>query len=205
MSRRLPADVYADLLAAGFSPSAAVTMTAIAGGESGYDTSGLGDTSIQTGQWGPSYGLYQIRTLRAETGKGTPRDIQWLAASPAHQAQAAYLISSGGSNFAPWTVYTTGRWQQFVAAAQDAARTVTTGSAGPWPTVGPDWAPWNWPSNAANAATSQALSGARNIALEGAVIVLGLALLGLGLARLVGPRAAAATVAAKAKIAGAVL
>lgn len=193
---RLPADVYADLVGAGFTPQAAVTMTAIAGGESGYDAAALGDTALQTDQWGPSFGLYQIRTLRSETGRGTPRDIQWLAASPANQAAAAYAISGGGGTFQPWTVYTSGRWRDFTAVAQSAAGgvrdVITTASPGPFPTWGPSWAPWNWASNAANAASAQALGGARDLAIEAAAVVLGLAVVGFGLARLVAPRASRA-------------
>lgn len=191
MAQRLPAQVYADLVAAGFSPSAAVTMTAIAGGESGYDPASVGDIGKQTAAWGPSFGLFQIRTLKTETGKGTPRDIQWLAASPANQARAAYLISSGGSNFTPWSVYTSGAWRSFAATAQSAAGAardiITVGTDGPLPTVGPDWAPWNWPSNAGNAALAQTLGGARNLAVEALVVILGLAVVGLGIARVASP------------------
>lgn len=191
MARRPPEDVYADLIAAGFSPQAATTMTAIAGGESGWDASALGDLGLQTDKWGPSFGLYQIRTLKSETGKGTYRDIQWLAQSPVNQARAAYAISGGGSNFQPWTVYTSGKWRGFLDTARAAAGgvrdVIATGSDGPFPTFGPDWAPWNWPSNAGNAATARILSGSRNLIIEGLVVALGLVVVGLGVARAVQP------------------
>lgn len=194
MSERPPADVYRDLTAAGFPPQAAVVLTAIAGGESGWNPTDLGDLNLQDATWGPSYGIYQIRTVKAQTGTGSVRDIQWLAASPANQAKAAFAISQGGTDFTPWTVYTTGKWRQFLSTAQSAATgtvdAVTTDAGGPLPTVGPDWLPWNWPSNIGNAALSKVgaeLGGARNIALEGAFVILGLALIGIGLAAALGP------------------
>lgn len=186
MSKRLPSDVYADLTAAGVSPQAAVTLTAIAGGESGYDTASLGDVNLQTAVWGPSYGLYQIRTVKAQTGTGSIRDIQWLAQSPAHQAQAAAVISKQGTDFTPWTVYVTGKWRQFLTGAQSAAASATdvittADPVGPLPTVGPEWLPWNWPSNIGNAAIAQTLGGARSIVIEGLAVVLALAVIGAGL------------------------
>ena len=103
MAVRLPSQVLADLEAAGLTPQAASTLAAVAGGESGFDDTALGDVGLQDDQWGPSFGLYQIRTLKSDTGKGTVRDIQWLAESDAHQAQAAAAISQQGSSFSPWT------------------------------------------------------------------------------------------------------
>jgi hypothetical protein len=186
VSKRLPTDVYADLTAAGLDPQAATTLTAIAGGESGYDTSALGDVGLQDAIWGPSVGLYQIRTLKSQTGTGGLRDIEWLAASPEHQAQAAAAISQQGTSFSPWSVYRTGKWRQFLATAQSAAaaagNVITTADpVGPLPTFGPDWMPWNWPSNIGNAAIAQTLGGARSIVIEGLAVVLGLALVGAGL------------------------
>lgn len=187
MPKRLPSDVYADLIAAGFPPQAAVTLTAIAGGESGWDTTSLGDVNLQDETWGPSYGEFQIRTLKGDTGRGTYRDIQWLAASPAHQAQAALAISRQGTDFTPWTVYRTGRWRDFLTVAQSAAggavAAVFTGDEGPFPTWGPSWLPWNWPSNALNAAQKSILGGVRAIVIEGLAVGLGLVVLGVGIKR----------------------
>ena len=44
--------------------------------------------------WGPSVGLFQIRTLKAETGTGSDRDIQRLLNNPAEQVKAALNISN---------------------------------------------------------------------------------------------------------------
>lgn len=193
MTRRAPSEVYANLIAAGFDPAAATVMTAIAGAESGYDNANLGDIGLQDNTWGPSYGLFQIRTLKAETGSGTNRDINRLAASDLEQARAAYAISGGGTNFSPWTVYNTGAYQQFLEGAKSAAgaTSLTGDEDGPLPTVGPDWLPWNWPSvvgnkaidvvgDAAGDAVDSVLGGVRHIVFEGLAVVAGVALLGVG-------------------------
>src|SRR4051812_4551976 len=114
MAKRTPSDVYADLVARGFTPAQAVTMTAIAGAESGYDDANLGDVRLEDNTWGPSYGLYQIRTLKAQTNTGQDRDINWLAASDTNQATAAWDISQHGRDFSPWTTFTRGTYQQFL-------------------------------------------------------------------------------------------
>lgn len=103
------AQTYNLLRQAGFSAASAVTMTAIAMGESGLRDNAVGDVGLQSATWGPSYGLFQVRTLKAQTGTGGNRDIKALTGDPLRQARAAYEISSGGRNFKPWTVYTSGK------------------------------------------------------------------------------------------------
>ena len=90
---------------AGFRGESLVTAVAIARGESGWDSNATGDVSLETEKWGPSVGLFQVRTLRDQTGTGQARDIEQLY-DPAFNAQAAFEISSGGRNFQPWTVFT---------------------------------------------------------------------------------------------------
>src|SRR6478752_6823228 len=111
MAKQSPGSVYRQLLAAGFTPTQATLMTAVGGAESGWNDTARGDLSLQDNTWGPSFGLFQIRTAKAQTGTGSDRDITWLAASPAHQAQAAYDISHGGTDFTPWSVYTSGAYR----------------------------------------------------------------------------------------------
>ncbi|MEM9514384.1 MAG: NlpC/P60 family protein, partial [Actinomycetota bacterium] len=89
---------------AGFRGDALVMAVAIAKGESAWKPSILGDESLADHKWGPSVGLFQIRSLRAETGTGNPRDVEQLA-DPRFNARAAWEISSGGTNFQPWSVY----------------------------------------------------------------------------------------------------
>jgi hypothetical protein len=107
--------VYNLLRAAGFSPAAAADMTAIAIAESGLNPTIKGDLALQNGTYGPSVGLFQVRTVRAETGRGSDRDINALLGSPARQAQAAYEISHGGKDFRPWSTWLHGSAQAQLA------------------------------------------------------------------------------------------
>jgi hypothetical protein len=172
MAKRLPSDVYAALIKQGFAADQATVMTAIAGAESGFDDAALGDQQLQSTTWGPSFGIFQIRTVKADTGRGTARDISNLAGSLDEQAEAAWQISGHGRDFSPWSVFTSGRYQQFLGQAQSAA--------GDFPTAGPGWAPWNWPSNVANAAVAEGLGGARSLVVTGLFVVLGLGLVAAG-------------------------
>lgn len=196
MAKRLPGDLYADLTAAGFDPQSATIMVAIAGAESGYDDQIQGDLGLQDATWGPSFGLYQIRTLRGDTGSGSNRDITRLAGSDLEQARAAYAISQGGRDFTPWSTFTNGAYQGFLGTAQ-ASAAGATGSAGsgPFPTFGPDWLPWNWPSALANKVDEQAstaLAGGRHILLEVLFVGAGLGLVFAGAYLLGGRRILAA-------------
>ena len=121
MAKRTASEIYASLRQAGFAAPRAVLMTAIALAESGGDDAAVGDVNLQTSTWGPSYGLYQIRTLKAQTGTGQDRDISALADSDVRQALAALHISDGGQDLTPWSVYTSGKYQQYLAQAQAAA------------------------------------------------------------------------------------
>lgn len=190
MTTRTAGEVYADLTAAGFTPAAAQVMTAIAQAESGLNDTILGDTALQDGTWGPSYGLFQIRTLAAQTGTGGTRDISRLAAGDLEQARAAYTISHGGSDFTPWTTFRTGAYQDYLGAttAPTAAAGGGGDGGGPAPTLGPWWLPWNIPSDVINAGAGAAqdaagtvFTGARHILLEGLALILGLGLAGAGL------------------------
>lgn len=200
MTKRDPGEVYRALVAAGADPAAATTLTAIAGGESGWNDSALGDTSLENSTWGPSFGAFQIRTLKADTGTGSDRDIAWLSQSLANQAKAAEDISAGGSNFSPWTVYRTGRWKDFLAQVRAAvggsssSTTTTVGDSAPipkLPTFGPGWLPWNIPSDIGNAAIDQAnqtLSGSRDLLVKVLFSVVAVGLVGAGLVKLSGSR-----------------
>lgn len=114
-----PVQVASYYARAGFTGEALVTMVAIAQGESGFRADAQGDTSITGGGWGNSIGLSQIRSRTSEAGTGSPRDPTRLT-DPAFNAQAAYQISSGGTNFQPWTVFTKGIYQQNLATARQA-------------------------------------------------------------------------------------
>jgi hypothetical protein len=78
--------------------------TAIAMAESGGVTDVKGDKGITTATWGPSVGVWQIRSLNAQRGTGGPRD-ELANTNPMHNARAMMSISGGGRNWCPWTVY----------------------------------------------------------------------------------------------------
>lgn len=102
---------------AGFSGDALVTIVAIGHRESGWDERAQGDISIMDATWGPSVGVWQIRTLNAQQHTGSDRDFFALipGGTPgqpgtgngdlARQARAAWAISSGGTNFQPWSTF----------------------------------------------------------------------------------------------------
>lgn len=188
MAKLTAAQIYGQLRAAGYTMPAAIVQTAIDLAESGGDDRSLGDVGLEDSTWGPSYGYGQVRTLKGQTGTGQNRDINWLAASDANQAKAQYQISHGGQDFTPWTTFTSGKYQQFMGQAQAAAAAYGDGTlqpvaSGPFPTLpGPWWLPWNLPSTAGNAAVGNTLSGVRHVTVEGLFVVLGLGLLGVGVA-----------------------
>lgn len=91
--------------AAGFRGEALVNIIAIAGRESAFNPGAVGDVSLQDGTWGPSVGLFQIRTLKGQTGTGSDRDIQRLSGNAMEQAKAAWSLSKGGTDFGPWKLH----------------------------------------------------------------------------------------------------
>src|SRR5689334_23282210 len=115
MAEKLTASqIFTVLLQGGFSREQATTMTAIAQAESARDPGAIGDVALQNGTFGPSVGLFQIRTVKAETGKGTDRDIEHLTGNVRAQVQAALHISNNGTNFRPWSTFTSGSFKKFL-------------------------------------------------------------------------------------------
>lgn len=112
------AQVYALARAAGFPLYAAQTMTAIVLAEhrGNPDPAALGDKNLTTAYWGPSVGLGQIRSVKAESGTGKSRDATKLT-DPLFNLKAAYAISLSGVNFIPWTTYKDGLYKQYLARA----------------------------------------------------------------------------------------
>jgi hypothetical protein len=84
-------------------PLKLATAVAVATAESGLNPSKKGDVTLEDATWGPSVGLWQIRSLKAEKGKGTTRDETKLT-DPAFNAKAMMDISHGGTDFGPWSV-----------------------------------------------------------------------------------------------------
>lgn len=120
MATLSPAQVYALARGAGLDPPSAVVATAIAGAESGYRTDAIGDTALQNDTWGPSVGLWQIRSLNAQHGTGQPRDATRLT-DPAFNAASMASISGAGKNFKAWSTFNSGAFQKYMGASASAA------------------------------------------------------------------------------------
>jgi len=189
--------MYRDLREAGFSRASAIIMVAIGLGESGGNDTALGDVGLQDSTWGPSVGLYQVRTVKGQTGSGSDRDLAALMGDPDRQALAALDISSKGTDFTPWTVFTSGKYQEYLSQAQAAADSATSSG---YVTVGDGVGdllggiipnPIDPDVSAVQGALGSALTGLVPSFRDGAIMLafagLGMALVGLGLMRAVAP------------------
>jgi len=155
-----PAQAFALARGAGFDPASAAIMTAIAGPESGYRTDAMGDIGLQDGTWGPSVGLWQIRSLKAQNGTGGPRDVSRLT-DPTFNAASAKSIYDGQGLHA-WSTFTSGAYLSFLPGARTAAATggsplaagasTTAQNAGLGPLSG--WNPFAWPGQLAGSVAS---------------------------------------------------
>lgn len=103
----------------GITGEAAVIAVAVSKGESNFDSDVAGDTTIQTSKWGPSIGLWQVRSLKAEYGTGGTRDASRLT-DPMFNARSMHSISAGGTNWQPWTIYTNGSYRNHLDEARQA-------------------------------------------------------------------------------------
>jgi hypothetical protein len=102
-------------------------MTAIAMAESGGDPSAIGDVNLQDGTWGPSVGLWQIRSLNSEKGKGTTRD-QIANMDPqvnANHARTIFLEQGYGA----WSTFNGTRYRMYLPATASAAAVLVGGDA----------------------------------------------------------------------------
>lgn len=124
---------------AGFRGDALTTAVAIAGAESTWNPGAVGDSSLQNNKWGPSVGMWQVRTLNNPTSYGgvdALRDQNTLGGSSTaniqNNANTAFALSNGGTNFQPWSTFTSGAYQQdqYSFAAKAAANAVCNPSGG---------------------------------------------------------------------------
>lgn len=101
-----PVALYNLARGAGFAPEPAKMMAAIALAESGGDSNAVGDQNLVSSTWGPSIGLWQIRSLKAHEGTGKERDGSRLR-DPAYNARSAATIYAQ-QGFGAWSVYPLG-------------------------------------------------------------------------------------------------
>jgi hypothetical protein len=108
---------------AGFTGEALVTAVAVAKAESGFRTDAVGDVGLADDTFGPSIGLFQIRSLHAERGTGGVRD-ELANLDPAHNARSAFSVSGEGTNFRPWSVFLSGAYERHLDAVRPACISV---------------------------------------------------------------------------------
>lgn len=82
-------------------------IVAIAAAETNCDTKAVGDDYVIAGLYAPSCGLTQVRTL---AGRPSCEELK----DPATNIEWAWKISSGGTDFTPWSVYTSGKYLQYL-------------------------------------------------------------------------------------------
>lgn len=70
----------------------------------GHDPHAKGDTGLVDEKWGPSIGIWQVRSLHAQEGTGRPRDATKLT-NPEFNARSMASISSGGSDWSAWSTW----------------------------------------------------------------------------------------------------
>jgi murein DD-endopeptidase MepM/ murein hydrolase activator NlpD len=115
------------LSAKGFKGKALQTAFAITLAESGGRPGAVGDVKLQDDKWGPSYGLFQVRSLKNWKTYNEPyRDGSRLR-DASFNAGAGYTISSKGRNFNPWSTYTSGSFVKYLKEAQTAAHDIGQG------------------------------------------------------------------------------
>lgn len=120
--------VYALARGAGLDHETAIVATAVSWAENDtHDPGRLGDLGLQDATWGPSVGLWQIRSLKAQQGTGGTRDASRLT-DPQFNARSMFAESNGGRNWRPWSTYNDGKYLEHIAAVRKA---VGTGTGGP--------------------------------------------------------------------------
>lgn len=130
--------------AAGFDNANAEIAAAIAMAETNTikdghaycDFDAVGDESLVTSTWGPSYGAWQVRSLNAQKGTGQYRDALRLP-DPAFNASSAHTIwKNAGGSFTPWSTFTSGAYKAYLQTA--VYNPPTTLPAGTYMVVGGD-------------------------------------------------------------------
>lgn len=119
-------DVARLALAQGLTPEQATIAVAIARYESVtdrgiFDTDAVGDEALVDDKWGPSIGLWQIRSLNSQKGTGQARDATRLK-DPDFNARSMYLISAGGTYWRPWSVYLHDTYLNYMTQAAEAVK-----------------------------------------------------------------------------------
>lgn len=101
----------------GFTGKALDTAFAVSLAESGGRAGAIGDVGLQDSKWGPSIGLFQIRSLKNWKAYNDPyRDAHRLPSAP-FNVEAALDKSNHGRSWSAWSTYTSGAFTKFLADA----------------------------------------------------------------------------------------
>ena len=115
---------------AGFRGKDLVTATAIAGAESGYNQSAVNEGDGRAVKWGPSVGMWQVRTLQNPSewsGLDRNRDPNIVGGNNAqNNADFAYDVYQR-SGFREWGAYTNGSYANHLTDAQNAVNSLCAG------------------------------------------------------------------------------
>jgi hypothetical protein len=156
---------------AGFRDEQLVTAVAVALAESGGDPAAHNPRPPDD-----SYGLWQINMIGSlgparRSTFGIPNNAALF--DPAINAKAAWEVSSHGTNWRPWSAFTSGKYRQYLERAQ-AATTVNTDLANPL-----DYAKdktYKAVRAAVGDLTDPFLAGVRKLSIIGATVMMGIAL-----------------------------
>ena len=92
---------------------------AVAIAESAGNAHAIGDVALEDSVWGPSVGLMQIRSLRADRGTGRTRD-ELANLDSATNMRHAYDVFLAGRGWTPWSTYVHHTHQQFMTRIRTA-------------------------------------------------------------------------------------
>ena len=109
----------------GFSGPNLPIAVAIAHAESGFNSAAIGDVNL-TEPGEKSVGLWQIN-YRPSRDAGVDYRNPSLTPEPLFNARSAYIISSNGTRFTPWSTFTSGAYLQYMQDAIDAINSLNGG------------------------------------------------------------------------------
>lgn len=98
---------------------AQILYGAIARAERSFNSTELGDTTLEDATWGPSVGIFQIRSLKAQFGTGQPRDASRLE-DPDFCTNSASIISEHWTNPHPWSTFGNGDYEAHLSESKAA-------------------------------------------------------------------------------------
>lgn len=95
-----------------------LTLAAVTECESNRRIAAVGDQHLTDRTWGPSVSPWQIRTLKADTGRGTARDIEYASTLEGGADAAVQVwngrLAAGANPASAWTCWINGHHRSFV-------------------------------------------------------------------------------------------